>query len=415
MKISIRSFRGIESAEIEAAPTALIAGRNYAGKRSICLAVAAALTGNVIPYVKPGKDGKPMALFTKAQAGAMVRGGTASGSVTVTVGESSVGMKWPSGEATSVGDTPLHASVYAAGLISAPDLDDKTRAMFLADLLGTLPSLADLTAALSEVYPTERIEKIWKKIELDGWDNAAKEIREHGARLKGQWEAATNERYGATKATGWIPTGWNEQLAGLSTDALEAGVATAKSGLEGKIANTATSEAEIAHLKKTIHETGNLPDLSADASKADKAHYDAVAARNALPPLLKDQETVPCPHCQKDTAGVQPLNGYKLREPMNKLGKAEHDKRSKALDAAIAIVGEKHREVERINGLIGQHSALRRMGEIARDKLAGLEKKATSRPSEEAINEAREAVRIAEEQLRIFKAKFTADNLHASI
>ena len=415
MKISIRSFRGIERVDVEAGPVAFFAGRNHTGKSSICLAVAAALTGIAIPYVRPGKDGKPMSLFTKSQAGAMVRGGTDSGSVAVTIGESSVGMKWPSGEATSVGDKPPHSSVYATGLINVPDLDDKTRAMYLADVLGTLPSLADLAAALKEIYPGEQIEKIWKKIEMDGWDNAAKEIREHGARLKGQWEAATNERYGTTKGAGWIPAGWNEQLAGSSVDALEVEVSKAKHNLEAMIASTATGEAQVAHLEQAIANGKNLPDMTEEAKKAAKEHDDAVAARNALPPLLKDQETCACPHCQKDVVVTQTRKGYELNLPMEKVGKSETEKRSKALDKAIAVITSKRQEAERINTLVSQHNALREFAAQAQKKLDDIRAKTKKRPTEEVVNSAREAVRVSEEQLRIFKAKFTAEHLHASV
>ena len=415
MKIAVRSFRGIERVDIEAGPVAFFAGRNHTGKSSVCLAVAAALTGIAIPYVRPGKDGKPMALFTKAQAGAMVHSGADSGSVTVTVGESSVGMKWPSGEATSVGDKPPRSSVYATGLINVPDLDDKTRAMYLADVLGTLPTLADLTAALKEIYPSEQIEKIWKKIEMDGWDNAAKEIREHGARLKGQWEAATNARYGATKGAGWIPAGWNEQLAGSSVDALEVEVAKAKHNLEALIARAATGEADIAHLKQSIASGENLQDLSAAIKKAQKEFEDAEQARNSLPPLVKDQETCACPHCTKDVAVVQTRNGYELHVPATKIGKTEHDKRSKALGAAIAVISQKRQALDELKVNDARHDALRQLAGQARDKLAKIESKAAQRPSETIINESRESVRIAEEQLRIFKAKFTSEHLHASI
>ena len=415
MKISVRSFRGIERVDVEAGPVAFFAGRNHTGKSSICLAVAAALTGIAIPYVRPGKDGKPMSLFTKSQAGAMVRGGTDSGSVAVTIGESSVGMKWPNGEATSVSDKPPHSSVYATGLINVPDLDDKTRAMYLADVLGTLPNLADLTAALKDIYPSEQIEKIWKKIETDGWDNAAKEIREHGARLKGQWEAATNERYGATKGAGWIPAGWNEQLAGSSVDALEVEVSKAKHNLEAMIAGAATGEAEVAHLKQSVAGGENLPDLSADIKKAQKEFEDAEQARNILPPLVKDQETCACPHCTKDVAVVQTRNGYELHVPATKIGKAEHDKRSKALGAAIAVISHKRSVLDDLKTRESRNTAMRQLAAEAQKKLDEITAKAAKRPSETVINEAREAVRIAEEQLRIFKAKFTAEHLHASV
>lgn len=415
MKATIRDFRGVERAEITAAPIALVAGKNFAGKSSICLAIAAALTGNVIPYMRPGKDGKPSAMLTKSQAGALVRGGSDIGKVVIEDGDSTLTLKWPEGKLESSGENPPHASVYAAGLISVPDLDDKMRATLLGELLDTLPTKADLTDALP-IYTPEQIDKIWKKIEIDGWDNAAKEVREHGARLKGQWEGATGgERYGATKSAGWIPAGWDETLAGSSEDALASAVTEAKHGLETMIADTATSEAQVAQLKQTIADAANLPDLTEACAKARKEHEEAVAARDALPPLLKDQETCECPHCEQAVVVVQTRKGYDLQMPTKKIGKAEHEKRSEAIDSAIVIVNEKRLALEGFERDIAKQNALREMAERAKARLDEINAKAAKRPSETAMNEAREAVRIAEDRLRMFTAKTTADKLHASI
>lgn len=413
MKISVSNFRGCERAIIEAAPVALIAGTNHSGKSSICLAVAAALTGSVIPYLKFGKNG-PVSSLLKSQAGILVRAGMDKGAVSVESGTGKMTVTWPNLECKSEGQPP-YASIYATGLLSIVDLDDKARSAALSNLLSTVPTKEDLAESLPEIS-SEKIEKIWDAISINGWDHAHNAVRERGAVLKGQWEGVTSgERYGATKAAGWIPSGWDEALAGSSEDALAADVAKAKRDLETMIADTATSEAEAAHLKQTIADAENLPDLTKDCAKARKEHEEATAARNALPPLLKDAETCKCPHCQKEVVVIQSRKGYELREPDKGIGKAEYEKRGKALDAAIAVVMKKSQALQAIEQNIAKHNALREMAGRAKTKLTEIEAAAAKRPSETAINEAREAVRIAEDRLRMFTSKTGADRLHASI
>ena len=49
MKLKIRNFRGIESAEIDVGSISLIAGANAAGKTSVAQAFGILLTGEPIP------------------------------------------------------------------------------------------------------------------------------------------------------------------------------------------------------------------------------------------------------------------------------------------------------------------------------------------------------------------------------
>ena len=45
MHLSIKNYRGIQAAEIDAAPIAVLVGRGGSGKSSVAMAAAAVLTG----------------------------------------------------------------------------------------------------------------------------------------------------------------------------------------------------------------------------------------------------------------------------------------------------------------------------------------------------------------------------------
>lgn len=408
MKISVKSFRGIESANIEANPICLLAGLNYAGKSSICLAIASALTGHVMPYLKMS-GGKPVGIFTKSQSGTMVRGGVDKGSVSI---ETDIGVStvtWPDMDYKTKGEAP-HASIYAAGLLSLLDMDEKARNAFLADLLGTKPSREDLIEALPELSD-EQIKRIWDAIEKDGWDIAYKAVKETGAKLKGQYELTTNDRYGATKASGWIPQGWDERLSALSVENLESDLANRRQELEQLIAKTAVDEGEIVRLRNIIQTPQDASDYESQLALARAAHAKAIEERNGLPPLEGPLTTIPCPHCEKPLIIV----GQNIQAPPTRLSKAESAKRRKDFDAAVENISKARLAVEDLERKLSAQTQADGIVKGAVSRLAEFEAKKEKVPSESAINKAREDVRLAEESLRLFVAKTTADRMHASI
>lgn len=501
MRITVKNFRGVETASLEAEPIALIAGQNYAGKSSICLAVAAALSGQSMPYLKPSKDGAPTSLFTKSQAGTLVRAGMDKGSVTVENETGKVVVTWPELERKTEGAAP-YASVFAAGLMHVVDMEDKARSTFLTGLLGAATDMSDLAQALPEVSG-DSLNNIWKAIEVNGWDKAHGKAKEHGATLKGQWEATTNERYGSAKAAGWLPQGWDESLKDASQQQLEARVAEAKQeletavagaavndheiarrrgiiesakpeerdgavqsieqlqddlaqarqGLEQAVANQAVDDTEIQRLQGIADSANDLPDYSNELAKAKDAHQQAVDERTTLPPAEKPASTQPCPHCAKPLIVV----GSHVQAPPEQLSKAEYEKRVKAIEKADTKVQAAKLKVSDVERRIAANDQQKGLAKAAKDKLAEIAAKPkvtqqeidaartrvaaleaaialqrrirevakareeleilTSKPVTPAtvLESAREAVRIAEERLRMFTAKSQADRLHASI
>jgi hypothetical protein len=416
MKITVKNFRGIESCNIEAAPIALIAGKNFSGKSSICLAVAAALTGHGMPYLKVSA-GKMVGMFTKAQAGVMVRAGMDKGVVSVEESDNGlesgrVAISWPDLDVASEG-TPPHASVYATGLVNVLDLDERTRNAFFADLLGTKPNREDLIEAFPDpsALSAEQIDKIWKAIESDGWDVSYKTAKEHGAKLKGQWELTTNDRYGATKAAGWIPQGWTEQLASESVEALETSVVAAKQELEKMIAQTAVDVSEIERLRGIANTVQDTTDYQSQLALARAAHSKATEDRNNLPPLEGPLTTIPCPHCEKPLIIV----GQTIQAPPTRLRKEENSKRKKDFDVAVDKISGARMNVEGLERKIASKNQAAGIIKAAVERLTELEAKQKQAPAESAVNEVREKVRLSEEALRLFTTKTTAERMHHSI
>lgn len=451
MRITVKNYRGIESAVIELTPMALIAGKNYAGKSSICLPVAAAISGQVIPHIRIGKDGKPTAMFNRSQAGVLVRGGMDKGSVSIESNSGKVSLSWPDLESKSEG-VPPHSSVYAAGLVSIVDFEDRARSAFLTEMLGSNPGKADLADALPEMTP-EHLQRIWDAIVANGWDHAHKDVKEHGARLKGQWEGVTNERYGAAKAVGWLPQSWDESLQGASQQQLESDVADAKKaletavagaavdeheiarlrgvidaalpedklaavadiaglqgdlaqarqGLEEAVANQAVDESEIQRLQGIASSIEKLPDWTADLEAAQAAHQQAVDELNAMPPADKPASTQACPHCEKPLIVV----GNTIQAPPKQLSKKEYEKRSRDIESANAMVQAAKLHVQDIEAKIADQRQQIQNAEQAKKKLAEI----TAKPqiTKEAIEAARTRVASLEasiaQQERIRKVR----------
>jgi len=124
IRISVTDFRGIEKADIEVADLALIAGTNAAGKTSATQAVAAALTGTVIP----------LRGLRKSEAGVLVRSGAPDGGVVVATADGASHVRWPEARLKTEG-TPPQASAVAAGLESVATMSPEDRAKALMPYL----------------------------------------------------------------------------------------------------------------------------------------------------------------------------------------------------------------------------------------------------------------------------------------
>ena len=220
MQITVRDFRGVADFSASLNGLLLVAGPNGSGKSSVCTAVGACLTGDLTPF-----EG-----VTRGKASMLVRGGGSTAVASVRDGENGVLVSWPDCVRTEVGRAPA-ASHVAAGLANPLDMTPKDRAAWLTALTGALPTHGQINEALAQVSGAEP-ELVWASIERHGWDGAHAEAKERGAKLKGQWERVTGQRYGGQKAAQWRPDGWRAALEGTSLDDLQAAADAANESVD---------------------------------------------------------------------------------------------------------------------------------------------------------------------------------------
>ncbi len=299
MKMLVKNFRGIERAEIEAVPIALLAGKNFQGKSSICQAVAAALTGHTVPFLRPTRDvGKFASVLTKTESKELVRGGVDEGAVSVTTADGSVSVAWPKLESASKGKPPA-ISVYAAGMMKIMEVDPMFRFELLSALLETMPTSTDLDIELKDAELDEATRKqVIEKVEQVGYDVAHKALADSTKLLKGRWEEATGESFGMKKMEGWKPQGYDLTPGVTSAEDIETTVANARQSVENAVASQAVDAAEITRLN-------DLAPLEHDAKIALDAAYTALNAYNGdlkrheadLESIEVPEAPLPCPDC----------------------------------------------------------------------------------------------------------------------
>lgn len=233
MRTTIRDFRGVADFTADISGILLVAGSNGAGKSSVCAALGAALTGDLLPF-----EG-----VTKAKAGLLVRDGGAGASITLETPEGGAAVTWPDCQRAEKGTAPW-ASPVAVGAIDPLRLTPKERAAWLIGLIRALPDEPTTKAALCEAGLSDAdADAVWSTIGARGWDAAHAEAREQGAKYKGQWERVTGARYGSAKAATWRPDGWRSGIEIFSAEDLQRDAenlsaqveAARKASLEGEV------------------------------------------------------------------------------------------------------------------------------------------------------------------------------------
>jgi energy-coupling factor transporter ATP-binding protein EcfA2 len=400
MRLLIDGYRGVERAEVEIGGISLITGPNASGKTSIAQAAAAALTGAAVPL-----DG-----LRKSDAGALVRSGAARGSVVLRGENGEAAVTWPEAKVVTEG-APPRASAIAAGLESIADMRREDRAKALMPYLDAEPIREDLAAALPFLKP-EHLDKLMGSIETNGWDGAHGQAKDKGVNLKGRWEQATGERYGAKKGARWLPGDWDKELEATSEQTLQDALAQEREFLEAAIATHAIDDEKRRELEARA---AAIPELAKKVTKLDLAQQEVKArwyeARNELREMLPAGRpaTQPCPHCGGDLV----VDGGKITLPPDHLPTQEEiDRRNAAIDAKrqeVSLIEQEHARA------VAAWQEAEQELRAATDAKVELEK--APEPEGEAgdMEECRERVRRAEARLKAFAAKREADRLHAAI
>ena len=411
LHVTATNFRGIRQAELAIDGLTLISGPNAAGKSSLLQAVAAAVSGRTIP----------LAGLRKADAGALVTTGAANGSVRIAGDDGHAEIAWPSAKAKSEG-TPPQATAFAAGLDHLLDHKSRERSQILQRYLGAEPTREDLGAELSG-FSAEFVDKVWQRIqdndtaETSGWDVAHGEAKDKGARLKGQWEQVTGEKYGERKAASWTPDIWDEDLAATSQESLEDTLAREREYLEGLISEQAVSEDERRRLRELADAQQEREQAAKEASETlaerRQEHEEAKRKRDALPPADKNAGK-PCPHCGQPVAVVGSGPRAELQQAEKHITEDELKNRRDAVARADGQVENRKRAVAEAERAANDAERKAQEARDAAAKLAELPAEGDQQDSQE-VEQARERVRNAEQRLQAFKTYREARQKHQAV
>lgn len=407
LTISIRDYRGLERADIELSPIALVAGRNEQGKSCLAQAARAALYGTAVPLPN----------VAKKDAQLLVRDGAKEGHATATLGDLSCKIEWPRATEKVAEAGAPKCSEFATGLMHILDLDAKARANALATYIDSAPTKADLAAAMADVgYSEAAVEQTWLAVsEPGGWDSTYKKAREHTTKLKGAWEQVTGEKYGSKKAENWKNDGYPE---GATREELEAEVERAKAAVKKAVGAAAVSAADIERLEAEAE--AEIPDLDAlrkDLEAVEAELAEVQAERMKLPADIGagDNAVCDCPSCGAKLVVEHIWNGPTVLKPYDedeakKATSKEVGRRRAELDGRTSNLKGK---VASLTHEIARGEAAAKRAEAAKAKLAELAKQ--EQPDEEKIAEAERREAEALKALRAFEAKAQADKLHGQI
>jgi len=316
MEISIANFRGIKNACFDVDNIAIIGGENGAGKTSIAQAIGSAITGEC-----PVKDLK------KQDYKHLVKIGKTTANIEVKTDSGRSVMQFPDGKGYTEG-TPIFSSAYAVGLNSPLDMKKTDAAECWIGLLKAEPTLKSLRSELEKENAFD-IEDILQAVKAKGWDGATAKYKEEGAKLKGQWEYVTGERYGTSKGESYMPSGFTVSD---TKEGLEAAVQAKEKAYEESLKKNAVSQ----------HERDNLTEKS-ETLKGYEAELEK--RNNGIAGLQKELESAKanlqkaqdvanvykCPHCDnpvriengKLIKAVAAKTDIKIEELQSKVNQAQ--------------------------------------------------------------------------------------------
>ena len=287
------NFMGCEKAEVKFDKAALICGLNHQGKSSFLNAVAAALTGEAVPFG-----------LKKSDCGMLVKIGNTSGSVKVQNDQTfeTVKIAWPKAEIFTDGKNPPACSKISAGIESLIEMKEKERSEFIREMTRCNPKKEDLAEFLKErgIENEKVVDKVWTYVEQDGFEASHKRACDSGRAFKQQWSNVTGEAYGSQKAETWQPAGWNSDLIDVSIESIDANLTAARAELEDMIVRQAVDDSKADEYRELANETSlkvardNAKICKDNVDTYKKELYDIDAK---LSELNRNVEEQPCPHC----------------------------------------------------------------------------------------------------------------------
>lgn len=422
--LTIRNVRGIETADIDlTGPVILVGGMNRQGKTSIAQAAQACLTRTATPVTgKKNVDGELM----RAD-------GAESGKAQITAAGCHYSVFFPTCETTSKGaqDKLPWSSRIAAGLDQFTMMKPDERAKVFADAFKASPTREDLERAIQEAEieadeprdepaHAEETALVWKVIEEESWDHAAKAAADTSKRAKGAWQEVTGRpRWGKDIGVTWAPEGWEPDLEHEDEASLDAAIEQAREQRDAAISGSAVArdereklEARAAQLQRLTGEKERYATSLADCQEKLAKYKEA---RTELPqeagakPHCYDFE---CPSCGTVTEDVyvdRQADALKIWEGLSDDEIAAAKRKIQAADDKVTTAARR---------AAGAQSALSKvMAELTLASDADERLRALGQPEEPtaASPEAEAAVRQAEANKEMWQAWTRARELHDQI
>jgi hypothetical protein len=413
MKITIREVLGCRRADImlAAGRITMVGGDNLAGKTSLREAVIAGLTGSA----------KVRGVTKKVDAQKIVNDGAKAGYVEIRTETGSVRVDWPANEYKVTGepDGQPNYDPMVIGALPFARAEPDDRARLLVGVLKAEPTLDELAAAVADLNLSEEsMAGLWKQIQTNGWDATHAKLKDSLKTLKGGWEAITHERYGPSKAEGWMPPGFDHDIRMTLAD-YEQAVAVARTAVERAVAMQAVSEDNHRRLTQTIkagEEAATfLTEAQAELDKVSAELERAVKERDALPATSSTTSQSKCPHCQKEIAFRQVNSGvWKIEAAAEPVDEKTLKERRIAFAKLDGTVSNLNGRVNSLTQEIARHAATVQRGQEAATELAEAE---AQKPSEEvpSTEVAREKLIEAERALANYRTMTEAGKQHMKI
>ena len=298
MELSIRNYRAIETADIKINNIALICAHNAQGKTAIVHAAQSCLLKEkvVIDGLKVG-DSKNL-----------VRDGAKSGSIKISNADSEVNILYPKASVAHAGDD-IKASRIACGVDKFGKMDRKEAAKLIYQILSVTPSEDEFYSMIVQSskdvgfdMPVSELEKVWKSLQIVGWEKCQKDISEQAKLAKGAWQQITGQSWGSSKAEGWFPEGYDESIPAVTEEAIK----EAEKKYSDAIANKAIEGEVRAMLEAQAANTESLRvKYSADKCEINKQQEKLQELDFEISELLSNiklNTALSCPCCNENVS-----------------------------------------------------------------------------------------------------------------
>jgi len=396
MEARVKEFRGVGSCVFNVAHINFIAGRNGAGKSSVILGLAAAVTGDAsMGGMVMKKDSIDIIADGASAADASI--GDTSMHWTKTITSPTTGKDISCSMVAASGAIPVeHQAISKSEMKNPAVMKDADRKAYFADLLGMKLTKEVVKDALGKELYGKYGDDVFNGLMQTGWGKTEKAYKEARAYQSGKWcELTGNKRMGSKIAAEW------EEMKPISADEVEEAVADAQGDYDTAVAHKAVMEYDRDNLESVVAKSAdNKKRLEALNLKVTAIETKRSQNKAAMVPVI---ETYECPSC----CALLSLNGD---NELSLTGKSISDtkddtEKNEVLKAKNSELDIELRDIKaKIRELDTEASAIK----SAKEKLVAIDSAANScmtiETAQLALDNARELERVYRQEAEALTA-----------